>query len=127
MRALYIMIFGVLGVLSRYYAGTFVAKVLSPTFPYGTFMINITGAFLIGMVQVLGIERNSIPPDLRVGIMVGFLGGYTTFSSYSLESFRLIEQAEFLKAAAYFILSPALGLLAVTGGVFFARIWFGGP
>lgn len=127
MRLLLVMIFGVLGVLSRYFGGLLVSRWLPPPFPYGTFLINLTGAFLIGVIQVLGVERADLSPDLRVGIMVGFLGGYTTFSSYCLESIRLIEEGQLARAAVYFVASPALGLLAVTGGIFLTRALLGAP
>lgn len=127
MRALYIALFGLLGVFSRYYVGLGVSKVLSPPFPYGTLLINITGAFVIGIIHVLGVERTSISADLRVGIMVGFLGGYTTFSSYCLETARLAEEAEYVYAAFYFIISPILGFLAALGGMFLTRFLLEGP
>src|SRR4051812_46335426 len=100
-RLIYIIFFGILGVLSRYYAGVYVSGVLEPSFPYGTFLINMTGAFLIGVIQVLGAERAVLTPDLRIGIMVGFLGGYTTFSTYCLESVQLLEEGELGAAVLY--------------------------
>lgn len=120
-RLLYVMIFGVIGVLARYGVGLVVPRILSPHFPYATFFINLSGAFLIGVVHVLGVERAVLPTDLRIGIMVGLLGGYTTFSSYCLETVYLFDEAQYLKAAAYFIGSPILGFVAAFGGIFFAR------
>ena len=93
---------------------------LSP-FPNGTFLINIVGSFLIGIVYVLGIERAVIPPAWRVGLMVGFLGGFTTFSSYSLESARLLEEMEVWYAVLYFVLSPLLGVGAALAGIYLSR------
>jgi fluoride exporter len=126
MRLFLITVFGILGVWSRYYTGLGVSKVVSHPFPAGTFIINISGAFIIGVIYVLGIEKSVLSEDLRVGIMVGFLGGYTTFSSYALESARLFEQGDIWNAAAYLLLSPALGLLAAFGGLLFARTVIGG-
>jgi CrcB protein len=120
-RILYVIVFGVIGVLSRYGLGLVIPRILSPHFPYATFVINLTGAFAIGVIHVLGVERSMIPPDLRVGIMVGLLGGYTTFSSYCLETVYLFDEAQYLKMAAYFIGSPILGFLAASGGVLVAR------
>lgn len=125
MRILLIIAFGALGVLARYFGGIFVSRLLPPPFPFGTFLINLTGAFLIGVIQVMGVERAVLSPDLRVGIMVGFLGGYTTFSSYCLESIRLIEEAQFARASVYFLASPALGLLAVAAGIYLTRAILG--
>jgi CrcB protein len=119
--------FGILGVLSRYGVGLAVPKLLPPPFPYGTFLINITGAFAIGVIHVLGAERTALSADLRIGIMVGFLGGYTTFSSYCLEAVRLVDEAEYLKAALYFIGSPSIGFGAAASGMILTRFLTGGP
>lgn len=122
MRAFYIALFGLLGVFSRYYLGLGVNKILPAPFPYGTFLINMTGAFLIGVVHVLGVERATISSDLRMGIVVGFLGGYTTFSTYCLEAVKLTEEAKYGYAALYFLVSPILGCLAVLCGMFLTRL-----
>jgi len=126
MKLVLIGLFGVLGVFARYFFGILIGKYLAPPFPYGTFVINLTGAFFIGVIYVLGTERSAIPPDLRIGLLVGFFGGYTTFSSYCLESLRLVEEAQYWYAAAYFILSPVLGFLAVLGGTVLTRTIIGG-
>ena len=96
MRLFYIIIFGTLGVLARYYLGLTVTRAVSTPFPLGTFLINMSGAFLIGVIYVIGVERAGISEDLRIGIMVGFLGGFTTFSAYALEAARLLEQSQTL-------------------------------
>ncbi len=121
MKLISISFFGVLGVLARYFMGILVGKTLPYLFPFGTFVINILGAFLIGIIYVLGIERAMMSPELRSGMMIGFLGGFTTFSSYCLETARLIEEAEYLYATLYFVLSPVVGLIALFGGLLLAR------
>jgi len=126
MRLFYIILFGVLGVLARYYTGLGITRNVSTPFPLGTFLINIVGAFVIGLIYVLGVEKAAISEDLRIGIMVGFLGGFTTFSSYALEAARLLEQGEISTSMLYLLLSPGLGLLAAFGGLFFARTFIGG-
>ena len=126
MRLFLIGLFGVLGVFSRYLMGLVVGRMLPAPFPYPTFTINIVGAFLIGVVYVLGVERAAIPTDLRIGIMVGFLSGFTTFSSYCLEFARLIEGAEYWYAAFYLGLSNAVGILATFAGLVLARVLFRG-
>jgi CrcB protein len=123
-RIVLISLFGVAGVLARYLLGQAVGRALPSPFPYGTFVINVSGAFVIGAVYVLGLERSVISPDLRVGIMVGFVGGYTTFSSYCLEIARLLEDAEYWYAALYLGLSNVLGLAATFGGLGLARLLF---
>lgn len=121
MKVLFISIFGVLGVLSRYGAALFFSKYSPPPFPLGTFFINVTGSFLIGVVYALGVERSILNADLRSGLMVGFLGGYTTFSSYALETLILWNEKKSVLALLYFGASPVLGLLAAGGGVWVAR------
>jgi CrcB protein len=122
MRLLYIGIMGVLGVMARYGVGLLAARIFPPPFPYGTFLINLVGSFLIGLVYALGMEAAVLTPDLRVGLMVGFLGGFTTFSSYCLETYRLAEEGELLFAAAYVGLSTLLGLCAVAAGLALGRL-----
>jgi CrcB protein len=124
LRTSSIAAFGLLGVFSRYFLGQLATRHLSPPFPWGTFLINIIGAFLIGVVYVVGAERSALSEDLRIGIMVGFLGGFTTFSSYCLESATLLETAKFGYAALYFFVSPLLGLAACFGGLALTRVLF---
>ena len=121
MKTFWIALGGLVGVFARYYGGLAAARFLPPTFPYGTFLINLFGAFLIGVVYVAGLERQAIPEAIRVGLMVGFLGGFTTFSSYCLESARLLETGQYLAAALYYILSPLLGLVCVGIGLLVTR------
>lgn len=121
MRLAYIGIFGLLGVFSRYFLGIWILQLLPSHFPYGTFLINIIGAFLIGILYTAGVEYSVIQSDIRIGLWVGFLGGFTTFSSYSLETARLIEDAKYIQAALYITISPALGLLMTFTGMFLTR------
>lgn len=121
-----ISLFGVLGVLARYYLGLLVHRQDLNSFPTATFAINVLGSFLIGVVYVLGQEHALIPTDLRLGIMVGFLGGFTTFSAYCLESTQLLENGQWVRMAGYFVLSPVLGMLATMGGLFLTRYFIRG-
>lgn len=125
MQIVSICVFGVCGVLSRYFAGLAVGRLYSGPFPLGTFMINVVGSFLIGVVYVLGVERALLPQDIRVGLLVGFLGGFTTFSSYSLETTRLLEQGNHSLSLAYWILSPTFGVLAALAGLALTRFLLG--
>lgn len=116
--------FGLLGVFARYFLSLGINKLLPSAFPFGTFIINILGSFIIGIIFVAGVEKTHISPLIRLGIMVGFLGGFTTFSSYSLESTLLLERGKIMVALCYFILSPALGILFTYCGVILARKLF---
>jgi CrcB protein len=122
MKIISIGLFGLLGVFARYYCGIFAARYLSIAFPFGTLLINVSGAFLMGVVWVLGIEKGLISHHTLVGIMIGFLGGFTTFSTYCLEFVRLMEESKFLSGLLYVGLSPALGCLATYFGMFLARL-----
>ncbi|HUP57871.1 MAG TPA: CrcB family protein [Bdellovibrionota bacterium] len=101
--------FGVLGVLSRYGIELALAR-SSSLFPTGTFLINIAGSFLAGWVFGLGPERGWLTPELRSGLLIGFLGGFTTFSAYALQGARLLATSPGL-ALAYLALSPMAGTL----------------
>ena len=122
MKLILIGIFGLLGVFGRYYFGILASRYLPIVFPFGTLFINLLGAFLIGVVWVLGIEKDLISHNTLVGIVVGFLGGFTTFSSYCLEFVRLMEESKLLYGILYVTLSPILGCLAAYFGMCLARL-----
>jgi len=124
MELFYLIMFGILGVIFRYYQGLFLSFHFGNIFPIGTFCINLTGAFCIGIISVIATERAQISKELRIGIMVGFLGGYTTFSAYCLETVHLVEGGDYFRAVLYFVISPTLGFLLTLGGILFARRFF---
>lgn len=117
----YISLFGILGVLSRYYITLGVNHILRPSYPYATFLINIIGSFLIGILYVIGIEKSLISQEVRIGLMVGFLGGFTTFSSFSLEVIRLCEETKYGFAFTYAASSLFLGFGSTFFGMSLAR------
>ena len=86
------------GGLTRYYLSGWVYTLLGRAFPYGTFVVNIIGAYMIGLIMELGLRSTVIPDTLRLGLTVGFLGGLTTFSTFSYETFSLLEEGQFLVA-----------------------------
>jgi CrcB protein len=86
-------------------------------FPWGTLTVNVVGSFLIGLLATLADEVGSIGPDGRVFLVVGVLGGFTTFSSFSLETLRLAEQNEVGRAGLNFLLSIVLAFGAATAGI----------
>ncbi|MBF0548987.1 MAG: fluoride efflux transporter CrcB [Deltaproteobacteria bacterium] len=96
---LLIALCGALGCLARYYGSGWVYNLLGRGFPYGTMVVNVLGAFLIGLIMEFSLRSNLVPPDLRTGVTVGFLGGLTTFSTFSYETFRLIEAGQWLIAS----------------------------
>ena len=90
-------------------------------FPLATLSINVIGSFLMGFLFILTLERLMIPPSVRVGVLTGVLGGYTTFSTFEMETLLLAENGEFFKAALYVVLSVVIGFAAAFGGAYIAR------
>jgi CrcB protein len=119
--ALAIGLFGALGCLSRYYLSGWVYGILGRGFPYGTFVVNILGAYIIGLIMEFGLRSTLIPPSIRMGLTVGFLGGLTTFSTFSYETFRLLEDGELLIAFTNVIVSVLVCLLFTWIGIVSAR------
>lgn len=119
--AVAVAVCGAVGCLSRYYLSGWVYGLLGRNFPYGTFVVNILGALIIGFLMEFGIRSTLIPATLRVGLTVGFLGGLTTFSTFSYETFRLIEEGEFLVAFVNAAISVLICLMFTWLGIFAAR------
>jgi len=113
---------GALGALSRYGLGFWISSKWNQGFPLGTFIINITGAFLLGFLNIVFIEKLTISPLWRLGIGIGFLGAYTTFSTFGYEVIILIEGGSLLTAGLYTLLSVIIGFSGVALGVGLARI-----
>lgn len=109
------------GGLTRYYLSGWVYSLVGRAFPYGTLVVNILGAYLIGLVMELGLRSTLIPDTLRIGLTIGFLGGLTTFSTFSYETFSLIEDGRFLVAFANIMGSVAICLLFTWLGIVTVR------
>ncbi len=114
---------GALGALGRFGLASAVQRLSAGVFPWGTMTVNLLGAFCIGFLAVL-FGRTMVPPALRMGLLAGFLGSFTTFSTYMLESIRLIQDGEYGPAALNLLLGNAAGLAAVLAGMFAARALF---
>ena len=111
---------GALGALARWGVGAWFGHRF-PSFPWGTMVINVSGSFILGVLFAVLVERNIGTPMLRVALMTGLLGAYTTFSTFSLETFRLFEDGATGSAIANIGFSVVLGLLAVWLGVVAGR------
>jgi fluoride exporter len=113
---------GALGALSRYGLGIWISGKWNQGFPLHTFFINITGAFFLGFLNTLFIERLTVSTLWRLGIGVGFLGAYTTFSTFGFEVITLLEGGSLFTAGLYTLLSIIVGFTGVALGVGLARI-----
>ncbi len=116
------ILFGSAGTLARYAIGGLVQNRAGSSFPAGTLSVNLLGCFLLGAVSEFALQHMTIPPDWRIGITVGFFGAFTTFSTFSLESARMFEDGDWLKAAAYIGISVVGGCLLAAAGMHVADI-----
>lgn len=122
LKYFYIALGGSLGAIARYWVGSEVADKLGTKFPYGTFVINITACLIIGFSLVFLGRRTELSPAWRFLIPVGFIGAYSTFSTFEWETFSTLQAGAFFLASLYLVLSIVVGLLAVWCGVLLARV-----
>ena len=125
-RYLLVMLGAALGGLARYIVGTavlqrFTARFPENVFPLGTVVVNVTGCFLIGILMTVFVQRADPNPNLRLLLVTGVLGGYTTFSSFAWESFEAIDKEQIWIGLANILLSVVLGYFAVRCGSWVAR------
>ena len=106
-----------LGSIARFWLGSYITYRMGARFPFGTFVINISGSFLIGLVVTLLGEHAHWSPNLLYFIPIGFIGAYTTFSTFELEAFRSVRTGDVLMTLLYVVLSVTLGFMAVWLGV----------
>ncbi|HEX5340198.1 MAG TPA: fluoride efflux transporter CrcB [Gammaproteobacteria bacterium] len=118
---IWIAIGAVFGANSRYFVSRMAAKYFSASLPWGTLIVNVTGSILLGFFLVWTSERVLADPRWRPLVAVGFCGAYTTFSSYSFETFNLLEQGHYSLAAWNFTANNLLSLLGVVAGAIIAR------
>ena len=122
MNVTLVLIGGALGAYARYELGNFVGSRWNHGFPLGTFLINMIGCFMLGMINVFVLERTMLSPEWRIGLGVGFMGAFTTFSTFSYEAIALMEEGSYLLAIGYVSFSVIVGLLAAFFGMFLARV-----
>jgi len=120
--ALAVALGGAFGAVSRYGVDAWVERRAESTFPWSTFAINVSGCFLVGFVIAALVDRQRAPQWLRVGLVVGFCGGYTTFSTFAQETLDLVETREVGIAVASVLASVVFGVLAVLLGMRLGRV-----
>lgn len=121
MTLVFIAIGGAAGAVSRYLIGGWVQELTDGRFPWGTFVVNISGSFFLGLVFALAMDRAIVAPEIRVPLMIGFIGSYTTFSTLMLESWRLVEEGDYLFLFGNLLGSVVIGMLAVIAGLALGR------
>jgi CrcB protein len=121
LRIAWIGIAGFAGAVARYGFEGWVSRRTSGAFPWGTFVVNASGCFVLGLLFTLFTERFLPNPTLRTALTVGFLGAYTTFSTFSLETVRLFEDGAMWLALGNISMSVCLGIAAVYAGIFLGR------
>ena len=117
MRILLIAIFGAIGTLARYALQGVVQYRTGPVFPTGTLAVNLSGCLLLGFLGQLTLNRMVVSPEWRLAVTIGFFGGYTTFSTFGFETFRLIESKDYRAASANILVNVAGSLVAAYAGL----------
>jgi CrcB protein len=126
LQILLIALAGSVGALSRYGLSTLVLHISGDKFPFGTLTVNVLGCFLIGFVMHIAQTTEILSEDIKMAVTVGFLGALTTFSTFSLETYKYIEDSQWLLAGANVALNVILGLIATIIGLAAARLIVGG-
>jgi CrcB protein len=112
---------GFLGAVARFWLASYIGGRMGTRFPYGTFVINISGSFLVGLIVTLLEENTQWSPNWRYLVPIGFIGAYTTFSTFEFETLRSVQEGQFLTSFLNIALSVAVGFVAVWAGVVAGR------
>lgn len=114
---------GAFGAVARYLINVSPLASLFEKFPFPTFVINVSGSFLIGLFLILLTDKFEVSEAVRMAVLVGFLGAFTTFSTFEIELYGLTSEREFLTGLLYLLLSVAVGFAAVVAGIRVARLF----
>lgn len=120
-QALLVAIGGAIGSVLRYYVGQWALKLMGPAFPWGTLAVNVVGCFVIGVFAELIARKFNASMELRLLLITGFLGGFTTFSAFSLDAISLFEGGETVAGGIYIVASVGLSMAAVFAGLAIMR------
>ena len=122
MKYVLLSVFGLVGIYTRYFLTSSLATLGTPV---ATIAINIVGSFLMGIVYVLGVQKQLVSDDLRIGLMTGLLGGFTTFSAFSLDAVTMIAERQYLASTLYILGSVGGSIAAVAFGLSIGKWSFG--
>ncbi len=112
---------GAIGSLLRYFVASAIQTPATAGFPWGIFLVNISGGFIMGVVVEMAALKMQFSPEIRAFLTVGILGGYTTFSTFSLDSVLLLQRGAYASAALYIVGSAVLSIAALFAGLFVVR------
>lgn len=121
MKIFYLGLFGGLGCITRYVISGWVYNLAGRALPFGTLAVNVIGSLLLGLIMEGSLRSTLLSPDLRIGLTVGFLGGFTTFSTFSYETVRLLEEGSLVAAGANILLNVTVCVAAAVLGIYLAR------
>ncbi|MBA5804343.1 fluoride efflux transporter CrcB [Rhizobium changzhiense] len=116
-QALLVAVGGAIGSLLRYYVSQWALRLMGPSFPWGTLAVNVVGCFVIGVFAELIARKFNASVELRLLLITGFLGGFTTFSAFSLDAISLFERGEAVAGSIYIAASVGLSMAAVIAGL----------
>ena len=122
LKLIFLSVSGALGTMARYFLSGAVSQTLGSRFPYGTLVVNLTGCFLIGFIAAIAEKKFLLSPNARLLFLVGFLGAFTTFSTFIFETDNLLKSGQTLTAIGNILLSVAVGLITFKLGVFLGEI-----
>ncbi len=120
-KILAVAVGGSFGAVARYLINVSPLNAVFDKFPLPTFLINVTGSFLIGLLLILLTDKIEVSENFRMAVIVGFLGAFTTFSTFEMELYGLIRERYFMTAFGYLLLSVVVGFAGLVAGVFLAR------
>jgi fluoride exporter len=116
-RIIFLVVFGATGTLARYGLDGWIQYRVGSAFPVGTLTINLLGCLFLGVIGQFGLNHITVTPDLRIGLTIGLMGGFTTFSTFGWDAVRMLEEGEWSKASIYVGASVLGGLIAMMLGM----------
>ena len=121
MKLIYLGLFGGMGCVARYMVSGWMYQLTGRALPYGTLAVNVIGSLILGLIMEGSLRSTLLSPEIRLGLTVGFMGGFTTFSTFSYETVRLLEEGSLFAAGANIMLNVILCISAAVLGIFLAR------